>query len=287
MDFGLHHAQAHVGAQRVDALGVVAEEQVRGVEHGVDVEVEVVELLLVEPVAIAVLAREALTGGVDARLRGALDGEAAVSEAHSDARREPLADGHVHSRSQALAELHLLVVVAEVEKAVRLDLELVRAVFHRFGEIAVLHGLRLLRHRRTRSRHCQGGQHCFLNHIVRLGLNIFSRCGRGCPVAGGIAVCGGFPGAGGIAVAGGFPVRAGVLCLRHRASQVAPLRGFAPPRGFPTVRPRRGDIHVARMAGGFPGAGGGCCASGTGRHKWRPHGFCPHGGCAHTGGEGD
>ena len=80
-----------------------------------------------------------------------------------------------------------------------------------------------------------------------------------------------------------------VVPYRHRASQVAPLRGF------PTVRPRRGDIHVARMTGRMTGRGG-CgspgradaticrlraefrsrriplCRAGTGRHKWRPYG---------------
>ena len=82
---------------------------------GVEVEVEVVELLLLEPVAVATLARHVLAGAVGQGplLRCALYGQSAVHEAHTYARGKPFAHSHVERPAQAVAEVGLLVVVAE------------------------------------------------------------------------------------------------------------------------------------------------------------------------------
>ena len=88
---------------------------------------------------------------MDIRLRGTLCRESAIHQAHSHFRDEPLAHGDVECRSDALAEVSLTVVVAEVDitsgthadepvapEAVGLDPVFVVVIGHFFGGMHVL-----------------------------------------------------------------------------------------------------------------------------------------------------
>lgn len=98
-----------------DALLVVAEEEVGDVEERVGMEVGGRILLLVEPVSVSALSGNGLPVVVRMVLGGTLGVDPAVFEAHTESGGEPLSECHVEGSADAVAEVALAVVVAEVE----------------------------------------------------------------------------------------------------------------------------------------------------------------------------
>ena len=161
-----HQTYAGVGNAVVESVLLVSADDVGEVEHGVEMEVVVIELRLVEALAPSVYL---LTGRMcRSPAGGSLDGESVVSEPYADIGREPLADGYVEGRGEPLSERYLLVVVAEEDlcaaayadypvapESVCLDLVFVRAVFHGFRDLGILLRLSVYRTCSHKKEDCQ------------------------------------------------------------------------------------------------------------------------------------
>ena len=115
----MHHAETSVSAEVIQALLVVATYHVGEIEQHISMEVEVIKLLLLQPIAVASLSGHILTGAVSQRalLCGTLNRKAAIHKPYAYARREPLANSYIESRRNSVAKRSLTVMVAKVDLA--------------------------------------------------------------------------------------------------------------------------------------------------------------------------